>query len=50
MSGPSWLDTARLLLRTGGHLDYDRQLFLLDKGGSDIMGIGPFYSSVLQAW
>lgn len=50
MTGRSWMDTARLLLRTGGHLGYDKQLFLLDKGGGDIMGLGSFYSSVLQAW
>lgn len=48
--GPSWLDTARLLLRSRGQLSYDKQLFLLNQGSGDITDCCPFYSLVLQAW
>lgn len=33
---PRWLETARLLLRRGGQLGYDKQLFLLNQGSGDI--------------
>uniref|UniRef100_A0A4W6F6F5 Reverse transcriptase domain-containing protein n=1 Tax=Lates calcarifer TaxID=8187 RepID=A0A4W6F6F5_LATCA len=49
-SGPSWLDTARLLLRRAGRLDYDKQLFLVESADLDLSGLTSFYSSVLQAW
>lgn len=47
--GPSWLDTAWLLLMRGCQLGYDKQLFLLDQGGDEIMDLDPFYSLLLQA-
>ncbi|KAF1375259.1 hypothetical protein PFLUV_G00237720 [Perca fluviatilis] len=48
--GPSWLDTARLLLRRAGRLGYDKQLFLLRTEDVDLNGLTSFYNSVLQAW
>ena len=48
--GPSWFDTARLLLKRAGRLGYDKQLFLLKSEDVDLTGLTPFYSSVLQAW
>ncbi|TDH11028.1 hypothetical protein EPR50_G00081890 [Perca flavescens] len=48
--GPSWLDTARLLLRRAGRLGYDKQFFLLRTEEMDLNGLTSFYNSVLQAW
>uniref|UniRef100_A0A3B3DKH2 Reverse transcriptase domain-containing protein n=1 Tax=Oryzias melastigma TaxID=30732 RepID=A0A3B3DKH2_ORYME len=48
--GARWLDTAYTLLRRAGRLGYDKQLFLLNKGTPDLMGLSPYYGSVLNAW
>lgn len=49
-SGPGWLSTACLLLRRAGRLGYDKQLFLLKQEDVDVVGLTPFYGSMLQAW
>ena len=48
--GVSWADTARLLLRRGGQLGYDKHLFLLKPEEIDLTGLTPFYHSVMKAW
>ncbi|KAK7879313.1 hypothetical protein WMY93_033910 [Mugilogobius chulae] len=45
-----WTETATVLLREVGRLNYDKHLFLLDLKRLDLSGISAFYRSVLRAW